>query len=53
VPSYYVTDALTSLFLRGAPMSSPIIVIDLFMVAVTGVVTAIVGIFVFQRFGWG
>jgi ABC-2 type transport system permease protein len=52
VPSYYVTDALTSLFLRGAPMSSPIIMIDLFIVAVTGVVTAMVGIFVFQRFGW-
>jgi len=51
VPSYYVTDALTSLFLRGAPLSSPVIMNDLLVVAAVGVVTVIVGIAVFQRFG--
>jgi ABC-type multidrug transport system permease subunit len=51
VPSYYVTDALTSLFLRGAPLSSPVILTDLLVVAAVGVVTMIVGIVVFHRFG--
>ena len=53
VPSYYVTDALTSLFLRGAPLSSPVIMYDLAIVAVVGVVTVLAGITVFQRFGRG
>lgn len=53
VPSYYVTDALTSLFLRGAPLSSPVIMNDLLVVAVVGVATVAVGIAVFQRFGRG
>ena len=51
VPSYYVTDALTSLFLRGAPLSSPVILTDLLVVAGVGVVTMVVGIVVFHRFG--
>jgi ABC-type multidrug transport system permease subunit len=51
VPSYYVTDALTSIFLRGAPLSSPVILTDLLVVAAVGVVTMVVGIVVFQRFG--
>jgi len=51
VPSYYVTDALTSLFLRGAPLSSPVIMMDLLVVAVVGVVTVVVGVIVYQRFG--
>ena len=53
VPSHYVTDALTSLFLRGAPLSSPVILYDLLVVAVVGVLTVAVGIAVFQRFGRG
>ena len=53
VPSFYVTDALTSLFLRGAPLSSPVIMNDLLVVAVVGVATVAVGIAVFQRFGRG
>ena len=53
VPSYYVTDALTSLFLWGAPLTSPVIMYDLAVVAVVGVVTVVVGIAVFQRFGKG
>jgi len=53
VPSYYVTDALTSLFLRGAPLSSPVIMMDLLVVAVVGLATVVVGIVVFQRYGRG
>ena len=53
VPSHYVTDALTSLFLRGAPLSSPVVMMDLLVVAVVSVVAAVVGIAVFQRFGRG
>jgi ABC-type multidrug transport system permease subunit len=51
VPSYYITDALTSLFLRGAPMSSPVILMDLLVVAAVSVVVVVVGVFAFQRFG--
>lgn len=51
VPSYYVTDALTSLFLRGAPLSSPVVMTDLLVVALFGIVTAAAGVGVFQRFG--
>lgn len=53
VPSYYVTDALTSLFLRGAPLSSPVIMMDLLVVAAVGVGVVAMGIAVFQRFGKG
>jgi ABC-2 type transport system permease protein len=51
VPSYYVTDALTSLFLRGAPLSSPVVMTDLLVVALFGIVTAATGVVVFQRIG--
>jgi hypothetical protein len=51
VPSYYVTDALTSLFLRGAPLSSPVVMNDLLVVAVVGVLAVVVGVVTFQRFG--
>jgi hypothetical protein len=53
VPSHYVTDALTSLFLRGAPLSSPVIMTDLLIVAAVGLATVAVGIAVFQRYGRG
>lgn len=51
VPSYYVTDALTSIFLRGAPVSSPTILLDLLAIAIFGFATIIVGILVYKRFG--
>jgi ABC-2 type transport system permease protein len=35
VPSYYVTDALTSVFLRGAPLGSVTIMLDLAVVCVS------------------
>lgn len=51
VPSYYVTDALTSLFLRGAPLSSPAILLDLTVVSVTSVVVLLAGIALFRKYG--
>jgi ABC-2 type transport system permease protein len=51
VPSYYVTDALTSLFLRGAPASSPTILLDLTVVSATSVAVLLVGILLFRKYG--
>jgi ABC-2 type transport system permease protein len=51
VPSYYVTDALTSLFLRGAPISSPTILLDLFVISVFSVVVLLLGIVLFRKYG--
>ncbi len=51
VPSYYVTDAATSLFIRGAPVTSSTVLIDLLIVSVISVITFIIGIFVFKKFG--
>ncbi len=51
VPSYYVTDALTSLFLRGASLNSPVIMYDLLIVATVSIVTIAVGILVFNKYG--
>ena len=49
VPAYYVTDALTSLFTRGASATSPTVLTDLFVVAASGVAILSVGILVFKR----
>jgi ABC-2 type transport system permease protein len=51
MPSKYVTDALTTLFLRGAPLTTPIIWIDLAIVSIVGVLLVFIGIIVFERFG--
>ena len=51
VPSYYVTDALTSLFLRGAPISSPTILLDLAVVSVCSVIALLLGIVLFRKYG--
>lgn len=53
MPSYYVTDALTSLFLRGASVSSPAVLEDLAIVSVASVVIFLVGIVIFRKFGRG
>ncbi|WXG43709.1 MAG: ABC transporter permease [Promethearchaeati archaeon SRVP18_Atabeyarchaeia-1] len=49
VPSSYVTDALTSLFLRGAPVSSPTILLDLAVVSIYSVALLLIGILLFKR----
>ena len=51
VPSYYVTDALTSLLLRGAPITSPTILIDLLVVSTTSLLVLLAGIILFRKFG--
>jgi ABC-2 type transport system permease protein len=51
VPSYYVTDALTSLFLRGAPVSSPTILLDLSVVSICSIVALLFGILLFGKYG--
>ncbi len=50
VPSYYVTDALTSLFLRGAALTSPTILLDFVAVSVSCVAILAVGIMLYARY---
>jgi ABC-2 type transport system permease protein len=51
VPTWYVTDTLTSIFLRGAPITSATIINDLLTVAGASTLIIIVGILAFRRFG--
>ena len=53
VPAYYVTDALTSLFTRGAAVTSQAVLTDLTVVSASSVIILLVGIQVFKRFGKG
>jgi hypothetical protein len=50
VPSSYVTNALTSLFLRGAAITSTTILIDLAVVTIASLVILRVGISLYARF---
>jgi len=50
VPSYYVTDALTSLFLRGAPIASATILLDLATISVSCVAILAVGIVLYGKY---
>ena len=50
VPSFYVTDALNSLFTRGANIASPTVLMDLGMVAVSSVLILLAGILLFRKF---
>jgi oleandomycin transport system permease protein len=51
VPSYYVTDALTSLFLRGAPVGSPSVLFDLAVTLSCSVAILLIGIILFKKYG--
>jgi ABC-2 type transport system permease protein len=51
VPAFYVTDALTSLFTRGAAVTSQAVLTDFAVVSASSVVILLVGIQVFKRFG--
>jgi ABC-type transport system involved in multi-copper enzyme maturation permease subunit len=51
VPSYYVTDALTSIFLREAGITSEIVIFDFFVMIGYCIVVVIAGIFMFAKFG--
>jgi ABC-type multidrug transport system permease subunit len=51
VPSYYVTDALTSLFLRGAPLASPSVLFDLTVTAACSTAVLMIGVILFKKYG--
>ena len=51
IPSYYATDAITSIFLRGAPITSPSILIDLFVLTGVSLAVLVIGIFLFKKYG--
>jgi ABC-2 type transport system permease protein len=50
VPSYYVTDGLTSLFLRGAAIGSVSVIVDLAVVCVSCVAILAVGIALYAKY---
>jgi ABC-2 type transport system permease protein len=50
VPSYYVTDALTSLFLREAAVTSPTILLDLTIVSASCVAILALGIILYAKY---
>jgi len=50
VPSYYVTDALTSLFLRGAAVASPTILLDFAAVSGSCIAILAVGIILYGKY---
>ena len=51
VPSYYVTDALTSLLLRKAPVTSPVVLLDFAAVSLVSVAVLAFGILLFRKHG--
>jgi ABC-2 type transport system permease protein len=50
VPSYYVTDALTSLFLRGAAVTSQVVLLDLAAVSISCVAILAAGIVLYGKY---
>ena len=51
VPTWYVTDALTSILLRGAPVTSPSILLDVLTVSVASIAIMLAGVLLYRRFG--
>ncbi len=51
MPSNYVTEALTTLFLRGAPVTTLSIWMDLALVSVIGIAVLLIGVILFRRYG--
>jgi len=49
MPSKYITDAITTLFLRGAPITATVIWVELAIVSLVGVLLIAVGIILFGR----
>jgi ABC-2 type transport system permease protein len=50
VPSYYVTDALTSMFLRGASITSPTVLLDFGIVSASCIGILAVGIVLYAKY---
>jgi ABC-type multidrug transport system permease subunit len=51
VPSHYATDALTSLFIRGASVTSPTVLFDIGILSVASLGILLLGIVLFKRSG--
>jgi ABC-2 type transport system permease protein len=51
VPSWWVTDALTSLFMRGASITSPQVLLNLGVVGIYSIVVLILGTVLFDKYG--
>jgi ABC-type multidrug transport system permease subunit len=51
MPSKYLTDAVTTLFLRGAPITTPVIWTNLAIVSILGFLLVAVGIILFEKVG--
>jgi ABC-2 type transport system permease protein len=51
VPSYYATHGLTSVLLRGASITGETVVMDLIVLACFGIVSIILGVIFYSRFG--
>ncbi|MFQ5831256.1 MAG: ABC transporter permease [Candidatus Thorarchaeota archaeon] len=51
IPSNYVTEALTTLFLRGAPAATLSVWYNLGIVSIIGVVVLLIGVILFRRYG--
>ncbi|NHJ12455.1 MAG: ABC transporter permease [Candidatus Thorarchaeota archaeon] len=51
MPSNYVTESLTTLFLRGAPIATSSIWMNLAVVSVIGIAVLLVGILLFRKYG--
>jgi len=51
VPAYYVTDALTSLFTRGAAITSQTVLTDLGVVSASSIIILLIGIQAIKRSG--
>jgi len=50
VPSYYVTDALTSLLLRGAAITSPLVMLDIAIVSVFSIAILVIGVILYAKY---
>jgi ABC-2 type transport system permease protein len=50
VPSYYVTDALTSLFLRGATITSPLLLLDTAILSASSIAILVIGIVLYAKY---
>lgn len=50
VPSYYVTDALTSLLLRGASITSPLVTLDIAIASLFSIAVLVIGIILYAKY---
>jgi ABC-2 type transport system permease protein len=51
IPSWYLTDALTSIFIRGADVWSPAIISDLTVLAGSSIAVILLGVLLYSRYG--